>query len=312
VQKGKLAPNDQRFSTRLGCEVSVGSRCVCGPDRILCAMWPVVALILTSAVAAAVTVRAARGDVPSREVPWDLGDNARKMVTISSSLAGFTITGVVLLLSFAREPGGIETPLTVAVGMFLVAFMGLIAGALMYANQAPPGLVFSGISIQTVQYSITTMMFFRSVFFGLLALRPLVEAYGLNELARHVGWLVLVLAVVGGWTSSIAVLFRLGIVRVRAVVLVPLVSFLGCAAAAVIFSVWFPEARSEASALYLGYVLFALNAVSFLSYTLLVTSLEHPRWGPVIARVWAAGVAVAAVISAMTIGFIWLATAGLL
>jgi len=69
-------------------------------------MWPVVALILTSAVAAPVTVRAARGLAPSRDVPWDLGDNARKMVTISSSLAGFTITGVVLLLSFAREPVG--------------------------------------------------------------------------------------------------------------------------------------------------------------------------------------------------------------
>jgi hypothetical protein len=46
-------------------------------------------------------------------------------------------------------------------------------------------------------------------------------------------------------------------------------------------SVWFPGAGSEASGLYLGYVLFALNRVSFLSYTLLVTSLEHPRWAPV-------------------------------
>jgi hypothetical protein len=132
-------------------------------------MWPVIALILVSAAAAAVTVRAARGEPPSRDVPWDLGDNARKMVTISSSLAGFTITGVVLLLSFAREPGGVETPLSVAVGMFLVAFMGLIAGALMYANQAPEDVVYFGVSLQTLQYSITTMMFFRSIFFGLLA-----------------------------------------------------------------------------------------------------------------------------------------------
>lgn len=141
-------------------------------------MWSVVALFCVSAVAATITARIASGPPPLRESPWDLAENPGKMVTISGGLSAFTITGVVLLLSFARQSSGIGTPLSVAVGMFLVAFMGLVASALMYANQTQSGIVNAGVEVQKLQYSITTMMFFRTIFLGWLALRPLVEAYG--------------------------------------------------------------------------------------------------------------------------------------
>lgn len=276
-------------------------------------MAPVIALFVVSAIAVVATARVAAADASPRSLPWDLTVNAGKMVTISSGLAAFTITGVVLLLSFAHaSDGDIGAPVSVTVGMFLVAFMGLIASSLMYANQTQAGVEHSGIAIQTLQYAVTTMMFFRSVFFGLLALRPLIEAYGFNELAEQMGWLILVLAVAGGWTSSIAVLYRLGLVRVRAVVFVPLASLVGCAVAALAFELWFPGARSDASPLYLGYALFGLNALSFLAYAVLPAALEHPRVGPLIARVWTTAVAAVAVVSGMTIGFVWLATAELL
>jgi hypothetical protein len=274
-------------------------------------MWPVVALISASAVAAAVTLPLAAGRPPPREPPWDLAVNAGKMVTIASGLAAFTITGVVLLLSFARQSGAIGSPLSSAVGMFLVAFMSLVASALMYANQTQSGVVSSGVEIQTLQYSITTMMFFRSIFLGLLALRPLVEAYGLDDLAKQIGWLILVLAVLGGWTTSVAVLYRLGLVRARVVVFIPVLALVGCVVVAFLFAV-FPDGRSNASALYLAYVLFALNALAFISFAVIPAALENPRFAPAIARSWNTTMAIVGVVSAMTIGFIWLATAGLL
>lgn len=274
-------------------------------------MWPVVALISASAVGAVIIWPLASGDRRGRESPWDLAENARKMVTIASGLAAFSITGVVLLLSFTRQSGAIGTPLSSAVGMFLVAFMSLITSALMFANQTLPGVVSSGVEIQTLQYSATTMMFFRSIFLGLLALRPLVEAYGLEDLAEQVGWLILVLAVLGGWTTSVAVLFRQGLVRARVAVLLPVLAFIGCALVALVFTA-FPDGRSNTSALYLTYVLFAVNALTFISFAVVPAALEHRKLGPAIARSWHSGMAVVGIVSALTIGCIWLATAGLL
>ena len=275
-------------------------------------MWAVVALVCASAVAGAVALPLASGRPEPRESPWDIGDNARKMVTIAGGLAAFTITGVVLLLSFAREPAGIGTPLSEAVGMFLVAYISLVATALMYGNLTRAEVVTSGVEVQTLQFSITTMAFFRSIFLGWLALPPLVEAYGFDALAEQISWLVLVAAVLGGWTMSVAVLHRLGYVRVRTVALVPVLALVGCTVVALLFAFWFPEGRSDTSALYLAYALFALNVLSFLSYAVIPAALEHPRLGAAIARSAGTGLAVVAVVSAMTIGFIWLATAGLL
>ena len=272
-------------------------------------MWAVAALICASAVAGAVVFPVARGRPAPRESPWDLAANASRMVGIGSGLAAFTITGVVLLLSFARQPADIGTPLSTAVGMFLVAFMSLITSALMFANLTKPGVVSSGVDVQVLQYSITTMMFFRSIFLGLLALRPLVDAYGLHDLAEQMGWLILFVAVLGGWTLSVAVLHRLALVRAQVVVLVPLLAFVGCAVAAAGFLVW-PASRSDASPLYLAYALFTLNGLSFLAYSVAPAALDHPRLGPVIARSWGTAMAVVAAVSSMTIGFIWLATAG--
>ena len=271
-----------------------------------------VALLISSIAGAALVVRLGSEPPAQRELAWDLGDNARKMVTIAGGLAAFTITGVVLLLSFAREPGRIGTPLASAVGMFLVSFMSLVASAIMYANQTRPEVVRSGVDVQLFQYSITTMLFFRSVFLGWLALVPLVEAYGLDELAEQVRWLVLVLAVVAGWTTSVAVLHRLSLVRTRVVVLVPVLALVGCAVAATMFRFGFIDARSTASPLYLTYALFGVNALSFLVFAVIPPALEHQRFGPLIARSWGPSMAVIGLFSAMTIGFIWLATAGLL
>jgi hypothetical protein len=274
-------------------------------------MWAVIALVVACVVAAVAASRAAAGPVASRESPWDLTDNARKMVTVAGGLGAFSITGVVLLLSFAREPSGeLGDPLTSAVGMFLVAYMSFVAAALMYATLTRSEVAIAGANVQTLQYTNASVVFFRSVFLSWLALRPLVEAYGFDDLAKQIGWLLLT-AVLGGWALTASVLYRLALVRGRVAVVVPLLAFLGCAAAALVFAA-FPGARSETSALYLSYVLFALNVFSFILSTATPTALEHPRLGPLFIRTWGAGAASVAVFSSMTLGFIWLATAGLI
>ena len=275
-------------------------------------MWAVVALVLTSLAAALVVIRFGTGSPPHRETPWDLAENARKTVSISSALATFNITGVVLLLSFAREPGEIGTPLSSAVGMFLVGFISLVMSGLMYANLTKAGVVRCGVDVQTMQYALATMLLFRSIFLGWLALRPLIDAYGLDQLADQVGWVLLGSAVVGGLTLSVAVLYRLALVSARVVMLVPLLAIVGCGLVALVFELWFEDRRSDASTLYLAYALFVLNGLSFMSYAVLPAALEHPRLGPVIGRAWGIGLAVVGVVSAITIGCIWLATMELL
>jgi hypothetical protein len=275
-------------------------------------MWAVVALVSTSVVAALSIVRFGGGAPPQREIPWDLAENARKTVSIASALATFNITGVVLLLSFAREPGEIGTPLSSAVGMFLVAFISLVMAGLMYANLTKAGVIWCGVDVQTMQYALTTMLFFRSVFLGWLALQPLIDAYGFDDLADQIGWVLLGSAVVGGLTLSVAVLYRLALVSARVVVLVPLFAVVGCSVVALVFELWLEDSRTAASPLYLAYALFVLNGLSFLSYAVLPAALEHPRLGPIIGRAWGIGLAVVGVVSAITIGCIWLATMGLL
>ena len=46
--------------------------------------------------------------------------------------------------------------------------------------------------------------------------------------------------------SAVAILYRLGLVRPRLVLLVPALSLVGCALAALVF-VWIPDARSDHS-----------------------------------------------------------------
>ena len=275
-------------------------------------MWAVAALVTTSVVAALIVVRFGGGPPQQRESPWDLAENARKTVSIASALATFNITGVVLLLSFARQPGEIGTPLSSAVGMFLVAFISLVMSGLMYANLTKPGVVRHGVDLQTMQYALATMLFFRSIFLGWLALRPLIDAYGFDDLADQIGWVLLGSAVVGGLTLSVAVLYRLALVGARVVILVPLLAVVGCGLVALIFELWFEDRRSDTSTLYLAYALFVLNGLSFLSYAVFPAVLEHPRLGPLIGRAWGMGLAVVGVISAITIGCIWLATMELL
>jgi hypothetical protein len=274
-------------------------------------MWAVLGLGLVSFIAALIIVVVGREAPPlPHETPWELADNARKMVGIASALAGINITGVVLLLSFARDPdSGIGTPLSAAVGMFLVAFISLVLSALMFANLTRADVMKCGVNVQSMQYAVTVMVLFRSIFLGWLGLRPLVEAYELQELADQIGWLLLASAVLGGLTMSVAILHRLSLVGGRVVVLVPLLGLVGCGLAALLFEM-FPDARSDVSALYLAYALFALNALSFTGYAVLPPALEHERFGPVIARWWGLGMAVVGVVSALTIGFIWLAVMG--
>ena len=276
-------------------------------------MAAVVAWALVAAVAAGIVViLAPRRPPPTTEVPWDLAQNATRMVSIAGGLAAFTITGVVLLLSFAREPATIGTPVATAVGMFLVAFMSLVASAMMFANLTRAGIVRAGVDVQTMQYAIATMTFFRCVFLGWLALRPLIEAYGFDDLAIQIGWLVLVVAVVAGWALSIALLHRLGLVRDAVVVVVPLLALAGCGLAALAFATGLRDRRADTSTLYLTYAMFGLTVASFLGYAAAPAVLEHARLGPILARRWGTIMAVNATLSGLVIGFIWLATAGAL
>jgi hypothetical protein len=273
-------------------------------------VWAVIGYLVVSLASVATMLIVAWERPASRPPSWDLGDVARKQVIISSGLAGFAITGLVLLLTLTRsEPGGLSEPFAAVVVMFVVAYMSYVSAALMYSN-----LVRSNDSLpadpQAVQYSLAAPQFYRSVFLGWIAMSPMLDAYGLVELSDLVDRILLV-AVLGGWLLMSSTLYRLGYVRGRAVAMGPVIAFAFTLAYALIVAFAAPQLRSPTSLLDLTVVLFAVNILSFGLFAMVPGALQHRRLGPLVARYWHLASITNGMASAILLGFLWMAAAGL-
>jgi hypothetical protein len=134
---------------------------------------------------------------------------AARNVSILGGLAGFAVTGVVLLVGQASnlQKSGVE--LTDVLTMFVVAYLGLLSASVQLANVAHG--VRAPFDLAAAQYAIaTTSQYY--IYVGWLALRPLFQAFGLTQVADVSGWLVLI-AVFAGYPVLATALIRSGYAR---------------------------------------------------------------------------------------------------
>jgi hypothetical protein len=225
-------------------------------------MWAVMGFLLAAASGLAAVLAVSRGaSSQSERYPWILYDTAKLHVGVMAGLAGFAFTGVVLVVSLARDrPGVAGTSLDTVIVMFLVAYLWWVGNAFLISYI--PHDETSGKLVPRVHFSLASTIEYRTVFLSWFALLPLLEANGLGRLS-YVLYFLLPASLLFGSVLIAMAADGLGLLRVWETYFsaaVGLVLALGYTAI-VAFAV--PGARSQYSTLYLALALFCINGLGF-------------------------------------------------
>jgi hypothetical protein len=275
-------------------------------------VWAIAGYLIVAALSAAALV-ALVGKEPPREhpSPWDLADVARKLVTVQSSLSGFAVTSLVLLVTLARDQAGAPSrEFNATAAMFIAAYMSYISAALMWANMVNTREV-AEFDLQRAQFSLASHQTYRSIFLGWFALSPLLETFRLDLLADLMG-VALLVVVLGGWTAAGSPLYRLGDIRGRTLLLTPALAFVGTLIYAAAISVTAPETRSPDSAMYLTGAMFTLNFLTFGLFSVLPALVLRPSTAFLLRQRWHVVSAVHAQGTVVLLAFFWLAVVGVI
>jgi hypothetical protein len=141
--------------------------------------------------------------------------------------AAVAVTSLVLLVTLVRGQEGVATEaFNTVVVMILIAFFSFISTAVQFASLPIEGGT-EGTTLPRWLYMIASTQHYRTLFLAWLALKPLVDTFGLHEPAAVLTW-VLGSAAVTGWLLTASTAYRIGILRHREVFVAPA---LGIAAA---------------------------------------------------------------------------------
>lgn len=225
-------------------------------------MWAVLGFIVASIAGLATVLGAGRsGSVRRGTYPWILDEVSKLHVGIVGTLAGFAFTGVVLVVTLARDrfPQP-DVALDTVIVMFLVAYLYWIGAAFLISYV--PHESATGDFVQRVHFSLASTIEYRTVFLSWFALLPLLQANGLGRLSPFLyillplslllGSLLLAMATDGlGLMSLREIYFSAGIGAVLAVVYSAVVAFAA------------HGARSSYSSIDLTIVIFCVNGFGF-------------------------------------------------
>lgn len=218
--------------------------------------------LIASAIGLLAVVAAARSGSGHREsYPWKLDETAKLHVGIIGNLAGFAFTGVVLVVTLARNrTGAFQSALDDVVVMFLVAYLFWVGSAFLISFLPHDGT--SGDLVPRVHFSLATTIEFRTVFLSWFALLPLLEANGLAHLEPVLAFLLPVSLIPGSILVAM-ITDSLGLLLVRETYFSAIVSAGLAFAYAAFVALAAPAARSAYSPLYLAVIIFCLNSVGF-------------------------------------------------
>lgn len=213
---------------------------------------------------------------------FELTEVAGRSVSILGGLAGFAVTGVVLIVAQTSNPGRSGGELSTVLAMFVVAYMGLLSTSVALANvsgsvRAPFDLtaaLFAGAAIS--QYFI---------FIGWFALRPLFQAFGLIEMADITSWLLVAANLVGygGLASS---LYRSGYASVRTIAVLPLLAVAALVAYVVAVRILVPGGQVAGATLSLTLAGFIPGAAMSGLQAILPILARHERSARRLAERW--------------------------
>jgi hypothetical protein len=246
--------------------------------------------------------------VVQRDPTLDVDNVAARLVGVMSALGAFAVTALVFLVTQAHNvPDPDSTSFTTVLAMFVVAYMGYLSSAFLFANISHR-IEHAVFDLAAAQYAGASISLF-AVFLGWFALRPLFETFGLTAIAGLVGWF-LVGAVVVGYGLLATALFRSGYVAARMTVLMPVVAAVGPMAYGLGVAVFAPGLRSSDATLALTIVAFAAGVPAYLAMTILPIAAHRERLAPILAERWhLAIVAYAQGVMVLT-GFLLLAVLG--
>jgi hypothetical protein len=186
-------------------------------------MVAVVAFVIGTIAAIAIGWTAVgRGQVLTRDPTFDPVEVGRRYVTVLGGLAGFAVTGMVLLVTFGRSvPGADNASFTAVVAMFLVAYVGFLGVSILFANihgnDAGP------IDVPAAMFAGGTTMVWFTIGVGWFALVPLFDTVGLHQLADLAGWLLLT-STVASYSLNAVHVYRTGLVSGRLSLLIPVMA----------------------------------------------------------------------------------------
>src|SRR6476660_469822 len=225
-------------------------------------MWAVLGFVLATAIGLVVVLALGRrGLVQSNAYPWKLYATANMHVGIIGGLAGFAFTGVVLVVTLARDrPGTVASSLDTVIVMFLVAYLWWVGNAFLISYI--PHDETSGELVPRIHFSLASTIEYRTVFLSWFALLPLLEANGLGRLA-HVLYFLLPASLLFGSVLIAMCADGLGLLRLWETYLSAAVGTILALAYTAIVVLAVPAARSPYSPLYLALVIFCINGLGF-------------------------------------------------
>jgi hypothetical protein len=239
-------------------------------------MWAVIGLLLAIALGS-VTVLAISNQ-PSAQLddhPWLVTDTAKVHAGIMAGLAGFAFTGVVLIVTLARDRSRVaDSSLDAVVVMFLVAYLWWIGNAFLI-SYLPDGQLTSDL-VPRVHFSLASTIEYRTVFLSWFALLPLLEANGLGRISHILYFLLPASLLFGSVLISVAA-DGLGLLKISETYLSAAVAAILALAytSTVAFAV--PAARSPYSPQYLAIVIFCINGFGFSVASLTSLARRYPR-----------------------------------
>lgn len=181
------------------------------------------AAVLVGTVVALIV--AARGEPHEEPLPWSVPDIARMQASLMSALGGVSITGIVLILSFATNRAGqvgsielntVGIMFAVAFGYFLQTFF-----ALCYL----PDRTVAGERLFRFYFQLATTLEWRTIILLVVALVFFVEFYGLATTTAAMNWFVPA-ATVTVFLVMAVISDSLGLMRFGECVLTMLVGFI--------------------------------------------------------------------------------------
>jgi hypothetical protein len=244
---------------------------------------------LISTIVATVVVWAAAGRSYSivRDPQVSLTDLGGRHVGILSGLAGFAVTGMVLLVTLGRNiPDTSSISYVTVVTMFFVSWMAYSGAGFMFANvsDSRPASNEEGnpaFDIAAAQFSGAAAALEIAFANGWLALRPLFQAFGLARLSELAA-VILVAATVASYGLVSVHLHRSGYGTPRVLLAMPLLAAAGAVTYAVLAGAL--GLRSEEASLSVVVATFIVGAVAFALINMLPIFVQHHRTRAIVDR----------------------------
>jgi hypothetical protein len=274
-------------------------------------MWAVFGFLIASAIGLAIVLTAGRRGSARREAyPWLLDEVSKLHVTTVGTLAGFAFTGVVLVVTLARDHAVTsQIELDSVVVMFLVAYLYWVGASFLISYLPHAGV--SGDFVQRIHFSLASNIEYRTVFLSWFALLPLLQANGLAELTPILYYLIPISLVLGSMLLAMAV-DGLGLLRVSEIYFsaaVGMVLALAYAAAATWLA---PGIRSPYSTIDMAVISFCVNGAGFAFATLTPLASRYPGVARFYERYGRTMMIADMQLTMSSLGFLWLAVVGVI